>query len=402
MHTTLASQLSDALRKLVLLSRSGELDAAEAGMTTILGRARDANLRGLCGEVLYRLSYVYDLRGDYYTSALHLDEALEIAERESITTLSAACHFARGRQLMLRGRLQEALDALGQSLMYAKGSGSAARQGDAYVLHGECYLRLGQLRDAYNYVTEAIKLLEDTGSDGLLQTLLAAAAVARQLRLEAEATALLSRAELLAGTAHAQIMSEAYATQALDSLARKDHDASLAQLTRAESLSTEPGEGVQLQVARARQLELRGDFRAAAAEYLAALRTVQQRQSRYDVASVRLERVPGLIALGSLDHAQAILVDCELAFEYFGAAIGLGRTYCGWTQYFLAAGNRIAAATALRQAEATAAKLAPDLGLQFAADLDRARVAAGTEGPADGRWTADTPLPLLHPASTLN
>jgi tetratricopeptide (TPR) repeat protein len=394
--------LSEMLRLLVTQSRNGQLDEAEQGMQVILKQARNAGLAELTGETLYRLSYVHDLRGDYYTSSEELAEALEIAAQEQLHRLSAACHFARGRQLMLRGRLSEAVDALSEALSYAKRSNSTARQGDVYVLQGQCCLRLGQLADAYSYVTEAIKLLDDNASGGLLHTLTAAAAIARQVRRDEEAAGYLRQAGTLSDHAnYSRIMSEARAELALDLFALGDVDGATRELELAESLCGDQGAGLELHLARGKRLDWQGSHGMAAEEYMAAQQLAQKRQSRYELAYTRLERVPGAIAAGRLGYAHAILLDAELAFESFGALISLGRTYCGWVRYFIATGNLVAGAAALKQAVAISSRVAPDLGLQFASDLNRAKLALQEGMTAAELAQITAPPPLIHPASTL-
>jgi tetratricopeptide (TPR) repeat protein len=399
----LGQLLGEVLRMLVLQSRSGQLDEAEQGMTVILKQARNAGLTELVGETLYRLSYVHDLRGDYYTASEELAEALEIAAREGIPSLTANCHFARGRQLMLRGRLREAVDTLGDTLSYAIHSGSTARQGDVYVLQGECCLRLGQLADAFNYVSEAIRLLEGASVPGLLHTLVAGAAIARQVRRMDEAADWLRRAETLSDNpTYSRVMSEARAVLALDLFALGQPDQAGRELQLAEELcGSGHGAGLQLHLARGRQLDTLGRYGPATEEYIAAQRLAQKRQSRFELATTRLERVPAAVAGGRLGYAHAMLLDTELAFESFGAQLSLGRTYCGWVRLFIASGNRLAAAAVLKQAQAIAQRAAPDLGLQFAADLAWAAAAAADGAAPPGGNQGQTPPPLLHPASTL-
>jgi hypothetical protein len=100
-------------------------------------------------------------------------------------------------------------------------------------------------------------------------------------------------------------------------------------------------------------------------------------QSRCHIAWIRLERVPGLIALGALDQVRAVLLDAELAFELFDAQINLGRTFCAWVLFFRATGNLDGARAALDRAASIAGKLRPQHGIHLEADLKSARSAAG-------------------------
>jgi hypothetical protein len=130
-----------------------------------------------------------------------------------------------------------------------------------------------------------------------------------------------------------------------------------------------------LSIARGKLLIHQQRYGEAALEFRAAKQLAQQHQSRCHIALVRLERVPGQIALGRLEAAQATLIDAELAFELIDAQLNLGRTYCAWTHYHLARGSRQAASAALAKAESIALRHEPACGLHLAADLRRARAA---------------------------
>jgi hypothetical protein len=272
-----------------------------------------------------------------------------------------------------------------------------------YLLQGECCLRLGQLTDAHSYVGEALKLLRGAAEPGLLHTLVTAAAIARQVRRFDEAEDHLRRATALSDNpTYPRIMSEARAVLAQDLYALGSAEAADRELRLAEELcGSGHSAGLELHLARGKQLERLGRFGPASEEYMAAQRLAQKRQSRFELALTRLERVPAAVAAGRLGYAHAMLLDTELAFESFGAQLSLGRTYCGWVRLFLASGNHLAAAAVLQQAAAIAQRAGADTGLQFSADLAWAREAAAAGAAAASPSEAKTPPPILHPGSTL-
>jgi hypothetical protein len=87
------------------------------------------------------------------------------------------------------------------------------------------------------------------------------------------------------------------------------------------------------------------------------LQFAQQRQNRYAVAELRLGLARTLLQLGGFDRANAILQDAQVAFELFGSATMLARTYCAWAGYHLGCGAQPAAEASLAKAEKKARDL---------------------------------------------
>jgi hypothetical protein len=286
----------------------------------------------------------------------------------------------------MRGDLRAAEAELGDALMYAQRARStvapptrrAYLEGMVYVEYSVCRYWLGRLEDALTYACEALTLFEQEEDEDLqLFTLAVAAEAAHQLGQEALAQDFLARAAAMRHiSSYNNVMSGAYAEAALRCQALGDWAAAQSHLQQSEALfnaQCDFDSEILLRVARGRQLDQLGSFAAATGEYFAAQHKAQLHQSRCHIAWIRLERVPGLIALGQLDQVRAVLLDAELAFELFDAQLNLGRTFCAWAQFFCAEGNATGAQAALERAEGLARRLGAALGLPFAADLQRAR-----------------------------
>ncbi len=358
-----------------------ELESAEALLIETEQQSIAGGFRRQLIRSIYWLSYIASLRGEHFLAEQRLAEALRMATQDGADALIAGIHFSIARIHLNRGRLRDAEDALGLALMHANNSQDVRRQADAYGLQGICRLHLGLLEDAYEYVNTSATLWRSIPQEkiALTETLLDLHIVAFELGRDIDAQAAFDEAEALKAThLHERLLARGYRQLTVQNLLLGHFSAAAGFLEQAEQLKgnlSDYESQLDFELVRGKYELAAGNAEQAGAHFAAAKRLGQNTQSRYLLAEVRLEHARALIKLGELDHALALLLDIEIAFEMFGAQSLLAQTYCLWTRYYIAEHRPDAALAAMRRARQIADNMRPHLGRTLDIDLRRAEAA---------------------------
>jgi tetratricopeptide (TPR) repeat protein len=265
--------------------------------------------------------------------------------------------------------------------MHANNSHDLRRQADAYGLEGVCRRSLGLLQDAYEYMQTSAGLWRELPDEviALSETLLDVHSVAFELGDDAAAQAAFDEAAALqTSDLHVRLLARGYLQRAVQRLVLGELEDATRQLSEAvRRLGNDADHEIrlELELVRGKCALAAGRPDEAGAHFAEAKRLAQNTQSRFRLAEARLEHARALIELRDLDHAEALLLDAEIAFEMFGAQSCLAQTCCVWTEYYVAAGRRDAAEAAFSRARRIAGALRPQLGRTLEADLREAEAA---------------------------
>jgi tetratricopeptide (TPR) repeat protein len=365
---------------------SGENAAAVTLLEDLLRRCMAAGIKSLAARALLMLSYTSDVNGEYSLSEQRINAALHLVEDLNLDSVNAHCYVSLARVRVQRGQLLDAEAALGQAMMYAKRAGSPAQEANVYVLQGECRWQQGLLEDAFDYYDAAAGLYRGRNNDpALIGVLNDLNNVAFELERDGAAEAALAEAaELQRVSGAAPNVVEALVQAAMQRLVLGDLPAAWELLGQAQHRMIGRSDYhwvMALELGLGRYFAAVGLRGEANAHFAKAKRVAQQKQNRFRLAEIRLEHAGSLIDGDELEHALAVLIDTETAFELMGMQLGLARTHCAWTRYYAATASPEAAELAFQRAQATAGKLAHP-GRTLAADLRRAQVALGLAAAA--------------------